>query len=182
MWPSEDTKIRHNLRLKELQSLVGEQVHGNSYSTIITTWHMVDFMGVTWLHGYKGSFAECSQQDSWSHLPACMLSHFSHVNSLPLHGLKPARLLCPWGFSRQEYWSGLPHPPPGDLPDPETEPASPASPVLHADSLPLSHKGSPVTAPILSQTPLCISIQKHSVSQGAKSTKSPISKTWSRTT
>ena len=28
------------------------------------------------------------------------------------------------GFSRQEYWSGLPCPPPGDLPDPGTEPAS----------------------------------------------------------
>ena len=30
------------------------------------------------------------------------------------------------GFSRQEYWTGLPRPPPGDLPDPEIEPASPA--------------------------------------------------------
>jgi len=30
----------------------------------------------------------------------------------------PSRLLCPWGFSRQEYWSGLPHPPPEDLPNP----------------------------------------------------------------
>ena len=30
------------------------------------------------------------------------------------------------GFSRQEYWSGLPLPPPGDLPDPRTEPTSPA--------------------------------------------------------
>ena len=28
------------------------------------------------------------------------------------------------GFSRQEYWSGLPFPPPGDLPDPGTEPTS----------------------------------------------------------
>ena len=36
------------------------------------------------------------------------------------------------GFSRQEYWSGLPFPPPGDLPDPEIEPRSPA---LQADSL-----------------------------------------------
>ena len=35
-------------------------------------------------------------------------------------------------FSRQEYWSGLPCPPPGDLPDPEIEPVSPA---LQADSL-----------------------------------------------
>ena len=44
------------------------------------------------------------------------------------------------GFSRQEYWSGLPFPSPGDLPDPGIEPVSPA---LQADSLPLSHQGSP---------------------------------------
>jgi len=31
------------------------------------------------------------------------------------------------GFSRQEYWSGLLCPPPGDLPDPGIEPTSPAS-------------------------------------------------------
>ena len=39
------------------------------------------------------------------------------------------------GFSRQECWSGLPYPPPGDLSDPGIEPASPA---LQVDSLPLS--------------------------------------------
>ena len=37
------------------------------------------------------------------------------------------------GFSRQEYWSGLPFPSPGDLPDPGIEPGSPA---LWADPLP----------------------------------------------
>ena len=37
------------------------------------------------------------------------------------------------GFSRQEYWSGLPFPSPGDLPNPGIEPKSPA---LQADSLP----------------------------------------------
>ena len=37
------------------------------------------------------------------------------------------------GFSRQEYWSGLPFPTPGDLPDPVIKPGSRA---LHADSLP----------------------------------------------
>ena len=36
------------------------------------------------------------------------------------------------GFSRQEYWSGLPFPPSGDLPDPGTEPSSPASPASPA--------------------------------------------------
>ena len=34
------------------------------------------------------------------------------------------------GFPRQEYWSGLPFPPPGDLPDSGIKPESPASPVL----------------------------------------------------
>jgi len=37
------------------------------------------------------------------------------------------------GFSRQEYWSGLPFPSPGDLPNPGIEPRSPA---LQADALP----------------------------------------------
>jgi len=43
------------------------------------------------------------------------------------------------GFPRQEYWSGLSFPPPGDLPDPGIEPMSLVSPALRADSLPLSH-------------------------------------------
>ena len=47
------------------------------------------------------------------------------------------------GFSRQDYWSGLPFPPPGDVPDPGIESTSPASPTLQADSLPLSHQRSP---------------------------------------
>ena len=46
-------------------------------------------------------------------------------------------------FSRHEYWSGLPSPPPRDLPDPGIEPGSSMSPTLPADSLPLSHWGSP---------------------------------------
>jgi len=45
------------------------------------------------------------------------------------------------GFSRQEYWNGLPFPPPGDLPHPGTEPASPTSLALQADSLPLELLG-----------------------------------------
>ena len=44
------------------------------------------------------------------------------------------------GFTRWEYWSGLPVSFPGDLPDPGIEPASPA---LQANSLQLNHQGSP---------------------------------------
>ena len=36
------------------------------------------------------------------------------------------------GFSRQEYWSGLPFPPPGNLPHPGIEPLSPVAPALAA--------------------------------------------------
>jgi len=45
------------------------------------------------------------------------------------------------GFFRQEYWSGLPFPFPGDLPDPGIEPTSPVSPALQVDSLPLAPPG-----------------------------------------
>ena len=47
------------------------------------------------------------------------------------------------GFFRQEYWSGLPFPPPGDLPNPGIEPESPVSPAMQADSLTLCHLESP---------------------------------------
>ena len=46
------------------------------------------------------------------------------------------------GFPRQEYWSGLSFPPPGDLPDPGIKPPSSVSPAFKVDSLPLSHLGS----------------------------------------
>ena len=47
------------------------------------------------------------------------------------------------GFTRQEYWSGLPFPSPGDLPDPGIKLASPVSPVLQTGSLPLEPLGKP---------------------------------------
>ena len=80
--------------------------------------------------GFVGVFYFPSQRwrDSASqplYVYACMLSCFSRV-----------RLFVP----RQDYWSGLPCPPPGDLPDLGTEPASPT---LQVDSLPLSHRRSP---------------------------------------
>ena len=50
------------------------------------------------------------------------------------------------GFFRQEYYNGLPCPPPGDLPDPGIEPMSPVSPTLQADSLPTEPWGKPMVA------------------------------------
>ena len=55
-----------------------------------------------------------------------VLSHSVVSDSLQTHELQPIRLLCPWGLSRQEYWSGLPFPSPGDLANPRIKPRSPA--------------------------------------------------------
>ena len=54
------------------------------------------------------------------------------------------------GFLRQEYWRGLPFPPPGDLPDARIQLVRPESPVWEVDSLPLSHLGSPPVGVALS--------------------------------
>ena len=64
------------------------------------------------------------------HVDCVCVSRSVMSNCLQPHGLYPARLLCPWGFSWQEYWSGLPLPPQGDLPDPGIEPMSFMSPAL----------------------------------------------------
>ena len=62
----------------------------------------------------------------------------SRSDSLQSYGLQPARHFCPWGFSRQEYWSGLPCSSPGDRLNLGIEPRSPA---LKVDSLPSEPPG-----------------------------------------
>ena len=67
-----------------------------------------------------------------------MLSHFSHVPLFSTLWTVAQQAPLPMGFSRQEYWSGLPCPTPGDLPDPGIEPASLLSPDWQVGSLPLA--------------------------------------------
>ena len=67
-----------------------------------------------------------------------VLSHSVVSDSLRLHGLQPATVLCPLGFSRQEHWSGLPCPPAGDLCNPGIKPRCPS---LQVDSLPSEPPG-----------------------------------------
>ena len=57
-------------------------------------------------------------------------------------------------FSRQEYWSGLPFPSPGDLPDPEMKPRSPT---LQVDALPSEPPGKPKRDVFMAFTPPDIS-------------------------
>ena len=80
-------------------------------------------------------------------------SVLSHLFAIPWTIAHQAPLSM--GFSRQEYWSGLPFPPPGDLPNPGIELTSPVSPALQMNSLPLSHLRSPC------KTILFIIFKKH---------------------
>ena len=74
--------------------------------------------------------------DSNSHLGVpgpfmgCMLSCFSHVQLLVTPWTIARQAPLSMGFSRQEYWSGLPCPPPGYLPDPGIKPEFLISPAL----------------------------------------------------
>ena len=59
-----------------------------------------------------------------------MLSHFSRVQLCATLWTTARQAPLSMGFSRQGYWSGLPFPSPGDLPDPGIEPMSLTSPTL----------------------------------------------------
>ena len=78
------------------------------------------------------SLGERGRKRGWllTCIRACV---FSHVRFFGTPWTLAHQAPLSMGFSRQEYWSGLPCPPPGDLPDPGIQPASPAS---QADSLP----------------------------------------------
>ena len=91
----------------------------------------------------KPSFAEWSldkhqyylgAQDSWFPPQICVLSH-SHVWLFVTSWTVTRRAPLSLGFPRQENWSALSCPFPGDLPDPGIEPASPMSPTMQADFL-----------------------------------------------
>ena len=69
----------------------------------------------------------------------CVLSPLSHVWCFLTLWTIASQALLTMGFSRQEYWSELPFPSPGHLPEPEIESAPPSR---QTDSLPPTHQGS----------------------------------------
>ena len=75
------------------------------------------------------------------HIRVCVLSSFSCVQLFVTLWTIAHQALLSMGFSRQEYWSGLPCPPLWDLPNPGIEPVTPVSPALLEDSLPTEPQG-----------------------------------------
>ena len=87
-------------------------------------------LAMTTHHFYYTPFFRSKSVCSSPHLRdiVCVLSHFSHVFATLWTVAHQAPLSM--RFSRQGYWSGLPCPPPGDLPDPGIKPISLLSPAL----------------------------------------------------
>ena len=64
------------------------------------------------------------------HFQLCMLSHFNHAQLFVTLWTIACQAPLSMGFPRQEYWSGLPFPSPGELPNPGIKPTSLTSPEL----------------------------------------------------
>ena len=77
--------------------------------------------------GLELQMCHCRYMGIWLCLPGfqfpnrCVLSHFRHVLLFATLWTVAHQTPLSMGFSKQEYWSGLPCPPPGDLPTPEIE-------------------------------------------------------------
>ena len=95
--------------------------HRGSLASLITPFPLHPVSLLTTLSTYSVCLCVC----------VCAYANSVMSNSLRPPGLYVAcQASLSKGFSRQEYWSGLPCPLPGDLPDPGIKPTSPASPAL----------------------------------------------------
>ena len=88
---------------------------------------------------------------------ACMLSRFSCVRPFATLWTVARQAPLSVGFSRQEYWSGLPCPPPGDLPNPGIKPTSPTPPALASGRLTTSATWESLVTPWTAETEASLS-------------------------
>ena len=123
------------------------------FNCLLEVFHMVAITSLQWMRKYCSHPITCFAAEpeaanrtlimgisTSTEVALCcaVLSHSVMSNSVQPHGVQPARLLCPWGFSKQEYWRELPCSPPRDLPNPGIKLRYPAS---QADSLPSEPPG-----------------------------------------
>ena len=99
----------------------------------IQQWNQINY-SYTWHHGWMSQIYTINERKK---VKVKLLSHV-RLFVIPWTVIHQASLSM--GFSRQEHWSRLPFPPPGDLPNPGIEPRSPA---LQTDNLPSEPPGKP---------------------------------------
>ena len=101
----------------------------------------------------------------------CVLSHFSRVRLCGTLWTAACRAPLSMGFSRQEHWSGLPRPPPEDLPDPGITLASLTSPALPLAPLAKPHPRERTCLLSFSFIPNCLSVKTSKSGEMTKRTK-----------
>ena len=137
--------LSHPSRLSQSTSLNSLCHTANSYWLCILHTVMYMFQGYS-LNFFTLSFPLCIHKSLLYVCIslACMLSHFSCVLLFATPWTVACQAPLSMGFSRQEYWSELPCPPPEDLPNPGIEPTSVMSPALQGDSLLPAQPGKPL--------------------------------------
>ena len=109
----------------------GLQVHG-----VKKSWTLLSDLVCTHTHTLNRLLTKEDMQRADKYMKICstsyviVLSRFHHVRLFATPWTIEHQAPLSMGFPRQEYWSGLPLPSPGDLPDPGIEPMSLASPAL----------------------------------------------------
>ena len=102
---------------------IAPQMHlafGTTLAPVVSSWG--------WGKAFSWGRGDCMPW--WGRACACMLSCFSCVRLFVTPWTVALQAPLSMGFPRQQYWSGLPLPPPRDLPDPGIEPVSLESPAL----------------------------------------------------
>ena len=125
----------------------GRSKQQKSFSMILKAVHTVIFMKkrtFVWLDSTEMSVGKAPGTEFLAYCSLdIVLSHFSHVQLFVTPWTIAHQAPLSMGFSRQEYWSRLPFPPPGCLPNPGIEPASLMFPALQTGSLLLAPPGKP---------------------------------------
>ena len=93
-------------------------------------WGTIDNRGVKRLLDSAKCPTDAVKQNLWCYQFTCLLCCLSHVQLFATLWTIACQAPLSMGFSRKEYWSGLPGPPPGDLLDPGIKPTSLTSPAL----------------------------------------------------
>ena len=109
-------------------SLPGSSIHGIFQARVL------GWVAIAFSEGIYSNSHKCLDLSLYLSMSMLLLSHFSHFFVTPWTVAYQAPLSM--GFPRKQYWSGLPCPPPGDLPKPGIKPTCSVCSALPADSLP----------------------------------------------
>ena len=127
-------KLTNQLFISSCRDGVNKDMQKGVVWSILKSQHIMVVKSLCSRRGLSGS-------ESQLHC-ASMLSQFSHVQLSVMQGLQHTHQVpLSMGFSRQEYWNGLPFPLPVDLPDLGVEPTAPT---MQVNSLPLEPPGKPL--------------------------------------